>query len=90
MKKVLSILVTLALTLTLMSAAAITVSAAPTYLTNVNVSYQTPTGGFTVDEIRGSYDFYLGYLISYDATEEFFTARNSCWAATTRFGSPSR
>ena len=72
MRKVLSILVTLALTLTLMSAAAITVSAAPTYLTDVNVGYQTPTGGFTVDEIRGSYDFYLGYLISYDATEEFF------------------
>ena len=72
MRKLLSILVTLALTLTLMSAAAITVSAAPTYLTDVNVGYQTPTGGFTVDEIRGSYDFYLGYLISYDATEDFF------------------
>ena len=72
MRKILSILVTLALTLTLMSAAAITVSAAPTYLTDVNVGYQTPTGGFTVDEIRGTYDFYFGYLISYDATEEFF------------------
>ena len=72
MKKILSVIVTLALTLTLMSAAAITVSAAPTYLIDVNVGYQTPTGGFTVSEIRGNYDFYLGYLISYDPTEEFF------------------
>lgn len=72
MRKILSVIMTLALVLGLMSAAAITVSASPTVISTVDLGHTPPLGGFTVGEARTWFSFATGYTFSNDQTQTIY------------------
>ena len=72
MRKILSVIMTLALVLGLMSAAAITVSASPTLISTVDLGHTPPIGGFTAGEVRTWFSFATGYSFSNDQDQTIY------------------